>query len=212
MCSNCGPARFALQHGLRSEITRDHKEQSSPARTWRSGCGGTVLLFFSFSGTAGNDEDLQMRKIPAFATAMKLALIMGMLAALAIHTSAFAEDKPSGKIQFEIYKAGVVVGVSGGSGTLTFNGKDYPITIGGISLGATIGASKADFVGDVFNLSAVDDIEGVYSGAKAGIAVAGGEKVAELKNSKGAVLKVSGKQIGVELTLDLNGMQISLKK
>lgn len=143
---------------------------------------------------------------------MTLILFAGVLATVAFHTTAFAEDQPSAKIQFEIYKAGLVVGVSGGSGTLTFEGKDHPITIGGISLGATIGASKADFVGDVYNLATLDDIEGVYSGVKAGIAVAGGEKTAELKNSKGVVLKVSGKQIGVELTLDLNGMQIDLKK
>ena len=144
--------------------------------------------------------------------ATNFILFTVMLAAVAMHTSAFAEDKPSAKIQFDVYKAGLVVGVSGGSGTLTFKGKEYPISIGGVSLGATIGASKAEFVGDVFNLSAPGDIEGIYSGGKAGIAVAGGEKVAELKSSKGVVLKVSGKQIGLEVTLDLNGMQISRKK
>jgi hypothetical protein len=172
---------------------------------------GPVLLFYN-AGTVGNDEDLQMKKIRAFRSVTRFALILGILSAFAIQTSAIAEEKPSGKIQFDVYKAGLVVGVSGGSGTLTVGGKDYPISIGGISLGATIGASKAEFVGDVYNLSEPGDIEGVYSGAKAGLALAGGEKVAELKNSKGVVLKVSGKQIGVELTLDLNGMQISLKE
>jgi len=134
------------------------------------------------------------------------------LAAAAISASAAAQGQPSAKIQFEIYKAGLVVGVSGGSGTLSYEGKDYPISIAGISLGATIGASKAEFVGDVFNLSAPEDIEGVYSGAKAGIAIAGGAKTAILKNSKGVELKVSGEQIGVELTLDLNGMDVRLEK
>ena len=144
--------------------------------------------------------------------ALKCVLFTAMFAVVAIHTSAFAEDKPSAKIQFDVYKAGFVVGVSGGSGTLTFEGREYPISIGGVSLGATIGASKADFVGDVFNLSSAGDIEGIYSGGNAGVALAGGKKVAELKNSKDVVLKVSGKQMGLELTLDLNGMQISLKK
>jgi hypothetical protein len=124
----------------------------------------------------------------------------------------FAEEQPSAKIQFEIYKAGLVVGVSGGSGTLTYEGKDYPLSIGGISFGATIGVSKADFVGDVFNLSAPEDIEGVYSGVKAGLTLAGGAKVAELQNSKGVLLKVSGEQIGIEVSLDLNGMDVRLKK
>ena len=135
-----------------------------------------------------------------------------MLAAAVVSAPVFAEEQPSAKIQFEVYKAGLIVGVSGGSGTLTFKGKDYPLSIGGVSLGATIGASKADFVGDVFNLTAPEDIEGVYSGAKAGVAVAGGAKTAVLKNSKGVELKVSGEQMGLEFTLDLSGMQVSLKK
>ena len=135
-----------------------------------------------------------------------------ILAAAVVSAPVFAEEQPSGKVQFEVYKAGLVVGISGGSGTLTFEGKDYPISIGGLSLGATIGVSKAEFVGDVFNLTAPEDIEGVYSGAQAGLAVAGGAKTAVLKNSKGVELKVSGEQMGIELSLDLNGMQVSLKK
>jgi len=38
-----------------------------------------------------------------------------------------------------------------------------------------------------------------------------GGKVAELKNSR-VVLKVKGKQVGLELALDLSGMEIKLKK
>jgi hypothetical protein len=153
-----------------------------------------------------------MLKTYAFRQRVKSLLASLIFATVVAFGPAFAEEQPSAKIQFEIYKAGLVVGVSGGSGTLTYEGKDYPLSIGGISLGATIGVSKADFVGDVFNLSAPEDIEGVYSGAKAGIAIAGGAKTAILKNSKGVELKVSGEQIGVELTLDLNGMDVRLKK
>jgi hypothetical protein len=143
---------------------------------------------------------------------MKSVGLSVALAAAALSAPISAEEQPSAKIDFELYKAGLVVGVSGGSGKLTFEGKDYPLSIGGLSLGATIGASKAEFVGDVFNLSQPSDIEGVYSGAKAGLALAGGAKTAVLKNSKGVELKVSGEQIGVELTLDLNGMDIRLKE
>ena len=56
------------------------------------------------------------------------------------------------------------------------------------------------------------DIEGTYTAGQASVAVAGGEKVAELKNSKGVVLKVKGKQVGLELALDLSGMEVKLKK
>jgi hypothetical protein len=119
---------------------------------------------------------------------------------------------PSGTIQFTLYKAGFIVGGSGGNGTLKFKGKQYPVSIGGVSLGATIGASKADLTGEVYNLKNPSDIEGTYTAGQASVAVVGGGKVAELKNSKGVVLKVSGGQVGLEFALDLSGMEVSLKK
>lgn len=135
-----------------------------------------------------------------------------ILAAGTLLFANMASAAPSGTIAFTLYKAGFIVGGSGGSGTLKFKGKQYPVSIGGVSLGATIGASKAELIGEVYNMKHPSDIEGTYSAGQAGVAVAGGAKVAELKNSKGVVLKVKGKQVGLELALDLSGMEISLKK
>lgn len=129
--------------------------------------------------------------------------------ALAFNNVAAAAD---GKVELVLYKAGFIIGGSGGSGTLTFQGKEYPLTIGGVSLGATIGASKAELVGDVLNLKNLSDIEGTYTAGQAGAALAGGDKIANLKNSRGVELKLKGKQIGLEFALDLSGMELSLKK
>jgi len=123
-----------------------------------------------------------------------------------------ASAAPAATIQITLYKAGFIVGGAGGTGTLKFKGKQYPLSIGGVSLGATIGASKAELIGEVYNLKSPSDIEGTYAAGQASVAVVGGAKVAELKNSKGVVLKLKGKQIGLELALDLSGMEISLKK
>ena len=123
-----------------------------------------------------------------------------------------ASAAPDGTIELTLYKAGFIVGGSGGSGTLKFKGKQYPVNIGGVSLGATIGVSKAELIGEVYNMKQPSDIVGTYTAGQAGVAVAGGTKVAELKNSKGVVLKVKGKQVGLELALDLSGMEVSLKK
>ena len=76
-----------------------------------------------------------------------------ILVASAAVMPAVAQDAPAGQVQFEVYKAGFIVGVSGGKGTLTFEGEDYPLSIGGVILGATVSLSKADFVGDAFNLT-----------------------------------------------------------
>jgi hypothetical protein len=135
-----------------------------------------------------------------------------IVAAAALLFANVASAAPDGRIEFTIYKAGFIVGGSGGSGTLKFKGKQHPVSIGGVSLGATIGASKAELIGEVYNLKNPGDIAGTYTAVQAGVAVAGGAKVAELKNSKGVVLKVKGKQVGLELALDLSGMEVSLKK
>jgi len=135
-----------------------------------------------------------------------------IVAASTLLFASLAMAAPAGTIEFTLYKAGFIVGGSGGSGKLKFKGKEYPVSIGGVSLGATIGASKAELIGEVHNLKNPSDIEGVYSAVQAGVAVAGGAKVFDLKNSKGVELKVKGKQVGLELSLDLSGMEVKLKK
>ena len=145
---------------------------------------------------------------------LRSALVAMVTAVTACALLAFssAAVAANGTVQITLYKAGLIVGGSGGSGTLKLAGKSYPLGIGGVSLGATIGVSKAELIGEVLNISKASDIEGVFTATQAGFAVAGGEKVAELKNSKGVVMKVKGKQIGLEFALDLSGMEVKLKK
>lgn len=138
--------------------------------------------------------------------------MMTAVAACSLLAFAPAAVAANGTVQIELYKAGFIVGGSGGKGTLKLAGKNYPLDIGGVSLGATIGVSKAELIGEVLNIKKPSDIEGTYSAVQAGVAVAGGAKVAELKNSKGVVMKVKGKQAGLELALDLSGMEVKLKK
>ncbi|GGH11052.1 hypothetical protein GCM10007036_07880 [Alsobacter metallidurans] len=139
-------------------------------------------------------------------TAFGFALVLvGLLAGAPAHAG-------SGSVEIKIYKAGFVVGVSGGSGTLTYAGRRYPLNIGGVSLGATVGASKTELIGRAYNLTRPSDLEGVYTAAEVGAAVAGGGKIAKLKNSHGVVLEVKGRQVGLMFSLDLSGMQISLKR
>lgn len=146
------------------------------------------------------------------ATRRKLltAIAAGVLAAAA--PASMAQGKPDATIAFDIVKAGFIVGGSGGSGTLKYKGKSYPLTIGGVSLGATIGVTKAELHGEVYGLKSVSDVAGTYTAAQAGFAMAGGNKVADLRNGKGVRMKVRGKQVGLALEADLSGLQIELKK
>ena len=58
---------------------------------------------------------------------------------VAASTVSRATRAAPGNVYFEVAKAGFIVG--GGSGALVFKGRRYPLSVGGLSFGATIGAS-----------------------------------------------------------------------
>ena len=134
-----------------------------------------------------------------------LALIVGAMAGWPSAASA-----QSGTVRLTVTKAGFIVGMGGGSGTLHFKGRNYRLRVGGISAG-TIGVAKANLVGTAHNLRRAQDIAGIYSAASASIAVAGGAKVATLQNEKGVVLKLQGKQVGFEASLNLSGLSLAIE-
>ena len=116
----------------------------------------------------------------------------------------------NGRVQFTVIKAGVVIGGSGGSGTLSFKGRRYSLSIGGLSYGFTFGASQTDFRGTVTNIRRPQDVEGVYAAGSAGAALGRGAQVIVLTNQNGAVLTLSGRSVGAIVSADLNGLVLSL--
>src|SRR5271169_1340479 len=136
------------------------------------------------------------------------AVLFTLIMAVGFGSAASAD---SGRIRFNVVKAGFIVGGSGGSGTLVFHGRYYPLAIGGVSYGFTFGASATDFFGEVSNIRSPSDVNGVYGAAGAGIAVGPGVGGIVLANQNGAVLTLSGRQIGVIVAADLNGLVISLR-
>jgi hypothetical protein len=131
-------------------------------------------------------------------------------AAVATGSMLLPAEAATGQISLRIVSAGFIFGASGGSGTLTFQGRQFPLSIGGISAGATIGASGTDLVGTASHLRTAADIAGVYSAVGAGLAVAGGRSAAQLSNANGVVLHLRGRQVGFMFSLDLSGMVISI--
>jgi hypothetical protein len=117
----------------------------------------------------------------------------------------------SGSVVLTIYKAGWIIGGSGGHGTLTFRGRSYPLSVGGIDYGLVFGGSKTVLRGRVTNISQPSDVAGVYGAAGAGLAVGGGARAIVLANQKGAVLELSGRQVGLMANADLSGLAITMK-
>jgi hypothetical protein len=117
----------------------------------------------------------------------------------------------SGSVTLIIYKGGWIIGGSAGGGTLNFRGRNYPLSAGGIDYGLVFGGSKTYLRGRVSNINRPSDVAGVYGAAGAGLAVGGGARAIVLTNQKGAVLELSGRQVGLMANADLSGLAITLK-
>jgi hypothetical protein len=65
--------------------------------------------------------------------------------------------------------------------------------------------------GRVSNINRPSDVAGVYGAAGAGLAVGRGARAIVLTNQKGAVLQLSGSQVGLIANADLSGLAISLR-
>lgn len=138
-------------------------------------------------------------------------LRVGALAIAALVGAAPVANAADGSVRIRILKAGFVIGGSAGEGVLTFKGRQYPLSIGGLSYGFTFGASETRFHGRVRNIRRPSDVSGVYAQAGAGAAVGRGAQVIVLTNQNGAVLELSGEQKGLIVSLDLSGLALSLK-
>lgn len=134
-----------------------------------------------------------------------------LIALVAIVGMSRPSHADSGSVTLTIYKAGWIIGGSGGSGTLYFRGRSYPLSVGGIDYGLVFGGSKTVLRGRVSNIRRPSDVAGVYGAAGAGLAVGRGARAIILTNQKGAVLELSGHQVGLMANADLSGLAITLK-
>src|SRR5438105_13805075 len=103
------------------------------------------------------------------------------LLAFAVMTSvtfAAKESKPDATLRLSFKSVAVGIGFSSGSGTLTYKGKEYPISVSGVSVGK-VGISGSSATGKVYNLKSLADFDGHYVGAGTGMTVAGGRSRVE---------------------------------
>ena len=135
-----------------------------------------------------------------------LVAALGLLVSVGLATPTRAE---TGAVSVVFTKGGFIVGVGGGQGVLTF--KHYPLTVSGMSVGFTVGASTTKFVGRALNLHSPGDLAGSYAAAGAGGAVAGGAGGVQLQNAKGVILQLSGPKVGAEVSAAVGGVTIAMQ-
>ncbi len=139
------------------------------------------------------------------------AALMALTVALVGLGLSSAARADSGTITFRVLKGGWFIGASGGSWTLFFHGRRYPLSIGGRSVGLVFGGSETYFQGTVTNIRSPYDVTGIYGAAGAGAAIVAGAQIIALRNEKGAVLRLTGQQVGLQVNADLSGLSISVR-
>src|SRR5438046_1067026 len=145
-------------------------------------------------------------KMPSAIRATVLAF--AALTGVALSSAAHADE---GFVQLTIYKAGWIIGGSGGSGVVNFHGRRYGLSTGGIDYGLVFGGSRTVLYGRVSNIYRPSDVAGVYGAAGAGLAVGRGARGIVLTNQKGAVLELFGQQVGLLANVDLSGLAITMR-
>jgi hypothetical protein len=152
------------------------------------------------------------RRINAMSRSIGIRSAVAALALFAgVGLSSGAQASGSCSISFSVLKGGWVIGASAGSGVMHCGGKTYRIAIGGLSAGLVFGGSETRFSGRAVFPHSPYDVAGAYGAAGAGGAVIVGAQVITLRNEKGATLTLSGRQIGLQVNLDLSGLAISVQ-
>jgi hypothetical protein len=147
-------------------------------------------------------EGVMMRALSAMMAVAALGLTLSV---------ARAADAPDATIKLSGGSIAAGVGVSWGSGTLTYNGKTYPISVNGLSVG-DVGATKLEASGNVTDLKKLDDFDGNYTALGAGATVAGGGSAVGMKNQNGVTVTLVSTTQGVKFTLGAAGVSMKIKK
>ncbi len=145
-----------------------------------------------------------MKRIVGFLTIAALSVVLSSAVVS-------AKQKPDATIKLSAGSVAAGVGVSWGSGTLTYKGKSYPIDVKGLDVGA-VGAHKISASGSVYNLHSLDDFDGNYTAVGAGMTAGGGGGVAKMKNQNGVTVNLVSTTKGVKIALGTSGVDMKVKK
>ena len=145
-----------------------------------------------------------MRRMIGLATIAALGLCLTIAHA--------AEEKtPDATLKLSGGSVAAGIGYSWASGTLSYKGKEYPVSVKGLSVG-DVGATKIEASGSVYNLKSLDDFDGNYTAAGAGLTAAGGAGAATMKNQNGVTVNLVATTQGVKFALAAGGVEMKIKK
>jgi len=135
---------------------------------------------------------------------------IGLLGLLAFATPVSQAQAKDGHVSVTFTKAALVAGVGAGRGVLTFEGRDHPFKVYGLSLGLALGGSVTHLDGRAAYMSKLSDFPGSYRAVGLGGALVGGVGGVQLKNKRGVIITLQGRRAGLELSANLSRVRFAL--
>lgn len=129
-----------------------------------------------------------------------VCLLVLVLVAWSLRSVAVGQEPSdlSGTMTVTATSVAAGIGWSWGSGVLTLlDGSQHQFKVSDLDVVA-VGIKQATGVGSVYNLKKLEDFEGQYVKAAAGIAVGGGAAATSMRNDRGVVINLTGVGHGVD--------------
>ncbi len=136
------------------------------------------------------------------------AIVLFCLTALA---GGAEKRKPDATVKLSEGTVAVGIGWSWGHGTLTYKGKEYKFKVEGLSVGE-VGVTKAEATGNVYDLKNLEDFDGIYGAASAGIAVQEGKGATAVINPRKVQIVLTSQTKGANLKIAAEGLKVKLEK
>jgi hypothetical protein len=144
----------------------------------------------------------------------KIAILSLVIAAMTGFTQAAKHhSKPDATLRVSGGSFALGIGVSWGSGTLTYKGKNYPVKVKGLSVGK-VGATSSSAYGEVFNMKHLQDFNGHYDVGGAGtrgVTLGAGKAGTIMSNQAGVIIRISSTQSGVAVNATGGGVDMQLQ-
>ena len=138
-----------------------------------------------------------------------LELMTVAVLSLGLSVAQAQEEVPDATLKLSSGSVAAGIGFSWGSGTLTYQGRTYPIDVKAISFG-DVGISKVEATGKVYNLKNLDNFNGKYTAAEVGMTLGVGGAVSVMKNQNGVSVELVSTTQGMEFTLGISGVAMKI--
>ena len=122
-----------------------------------------------------------------------------------------AAGTPDATLDISGSRAAVGIGYVQASGTLHFQGQNYPVRVHGFTIGE-VGGGAITATGDVYNLGKLSDLDGNYVAVSAGAALGDGGGGTTMQNQNGVVIRLRGTTQGADVNLSIDGFALKLAR